>query len=188
MTGSIEDYNDHIVIISCSPGLVHACSYFQKFRQTHTCTHTFRYHWEAGCERQGKIRRQAFCIFLFLPSCLCFSVCLCLRLPPPHLSLYVCLPLPPRGVCLYLTFLPSVCLTPFLSIYPTVPLSFPFSSFGFSIHVPQNGDASCHYSLSNCQREITWGGRGAVWNECNKGLNISHFHPWERHFGCVFSC
>lgn len=46
------------------------------------------------CERQAEIRRQAFCLFLLSPL----------------LSLYVCLSLSPRGVCLYLSFLPSVCL------------------------------------------------------------------------------
>lgn len=99
--------NDNVWVFTSYP-------YKRRYVQPLTHTHSIiRCQCVVGCERQGKIKRQAFCLFLPLLS---LSVYLCLLLSPLYLSRYVCLPLSLRGVCLYLTFLPSVCL-PSASLY-----------------------------------------------------------------------
>lgn len=109
-----------------------------------------------AAERQAQIRRRAFCLGR---SRLPFSACPRLRLPPSHLSPRISLPTPRlRQVSASISppFSPSVSAAaaaaptdsdcPFC-LSPPADTASPFMWL-------KSGDASRHYSLSNCQREI----------------------------------
>ena len=155
---------------------------------THTHTHTHTHSVvlgasEAGCERQGEIRRQAFSPLLSLFLRLSPSS------SPSYLSPYVCLPLSLRGVCLYLTFLPSACL-PFTALYisncPFVFLSQLIQSFHSCVLKWWCVMSLFPFKLSP-RDNVRWEGCGDEMN-ATKVFHISDTHPERETLVCVCSC